>query len=147
MEHYIHGSSKIEVASLPVNVADVREGRAITYPCHGVGIVELAHAVAKGPVVGPMRVEVQQEELSDLYGVVEERVTEDWKQEDRVARSFDRRLLEQPAPTGEVGQFGSIINPHRRRRYDPVEVDGFVQNRPRYYLKGYGLDDKMRRDA
>jgi hypothetical protein len=147
VEHYVHTSSKVEVTSHPVNAADVREGRAITHSCHGMGLVELAHAVAKGPVVGPMRVEVQHEELADLYGVAEERVIGDWKQEDRDARSFDHRLRQQHAPTGEVGRFGNIIDPHRRRRYDPVEVDGFVQNRPRYYLKGYGLDGQMRRYA
>jgi len=147
VEHYIHTSSKTEVTSHPVNVSDVREGRAITPWRHGMGIVELAHAVAKGPVVGPMRVEVQHEELSDLYGVAEERVIEDWKQEDRDIRSFDHRLRQQHAPTGEVGRFGNIVDPHRRRRYDPVEVDGFVQNQPRYYLQGYGVDDKLRRYA
>ncbi len=147
VEHYVHKFTKVEVASHPVTAADVREGRAIPFPCHGVGIVELAHAVSGGPVVGPMRVAVQHEELADLYGVVEERATEDWKQEDRDARTFDRRLAQQHAPTGEVGQFGSIIDPHRRRRYDPVEVDGFVQNRPRYYLKGYGVDGELRRYA
>lgn len=148
VEHYVHRFSKVEVSSHPVNVADVREGRAIVpHYCHGIGIVELAHNLKRGPKVRPMRVEVQHEELSDMYGVVEERVIEDWKQEAREARSADRRLAQQHAPTGEVGRFGNIIDPHRRRRYDPVEVDGFVQNRPRYYLKGYGVDDQMRRFA
>ena len=148
VEHYVHTFSKTEVTSHPVNVADVRDGRAvIAHPSHGLGIVDLAHAVSGGPVVGPMRVAVQHEELSDLYGVVEERVTGDWKQEDRDTRSFNRRLAQQQAPTGEVGSFGNLIDPHRRRRYDPVEVDGFVQNRPRFYLKGYGVDDNLRRYA
>jgi hypothetical protein len=147
VEHFIHTFSKVEVTSHPVTAADVREGRAIAFPCHGVGIVELAHSVSGGPVVGPKRVAVQHEELSDLYGLAEERVTGDWKQQDRDARSFDRRLRQQPAPTGEVGRFGAIIDARRRRRYDPVEVDGFVQNRPKYYLKGYGVDGQLRRYA
>jgi hypothetical protein len=148
VEHYVHTFSKVEVTSHPVTAADVRDGRAvIAHRSHGLGIVDLAHAVSGGPVVGPMRVAVQHEELSDLYGVVEERVTGDWKQEDRDTRSFDRRLAQQRTPTGEVGRFGNIIDPHRRRRYDPIEVDGHVNSRPRYYLKGYGVDDKLRRYA
>ena len=147
VEHYVHTFSKVEVTSHPVTAADVRDGRAIPFHSHGVGIVELAHAVSGGPVVGPMRVAVQHEELSDLYGLAEERVIEDWKQEDRDARSFDQQLRQQPAPTGEVGRFGRIVDPNRRRRYDPVQVDGLVNNQPRYYLLGYGLDGQMRRRA
>lgn len=148
-EHYVHTSTKVEVVSLPVNAADVRDGRAvIAHPCHGLGIVELARAVSGGPVVGPMRVAVQHEELSDLYGVVEERVTGDWKQEDRETRSFDRKLAQQHVPTGEVGRFEQFSTGKSwRRRMDPIEVDGFVQNRPKYYLQGYGVDDKLRRYA
>ena len=147
VEHYIHTFSKTEVASHPVTAADVRDGRAIPYPCHGIGIVELAHAVSGGPVVGPMRVAVQHEELSDLYGIVEERVTDDWKQGDRDARSIDRRLAQQHAPTGEVGRFGVMHTFGRRGAYDPIDVENHVQNRPKYYLQGYGVDGQLRRYA
>ena len=145
VEHYVHTSSKVEVSSHPVNVADVREGRAITPWSHGMGIVDLAMAVSQGPVVGPKRVEVQHEELSDLYGIVEERVIGDWKQEDRGTRSFDDRLRQQHAPTGEVGRFIQFSTGKSwRRNIDPIEMENHVQNRPRYYLKGYGVDGEMR---
>jgi hypothetical protein len=58
LEHFIHRHIKTEVSSHPVSAADVRAGRAIAFPCHGVGIVELAQAVSGGPVIGPMRVAV-----------------------------------------------------------------------------------------
>jgi hypothetical protein len=149
VEHYVHTFSKVEVSSHPVNVADVRDGRAvIAYPSHGLGIVELARAVSRGPVVGPMRLPVQHEELSDLYGVVEERVTGDWKQDDREERSFDRRLREQPAPTGEVGRFIQFSTGKSwRRNIDPIEREKYLTNRPKYYLQGYGVDDNLRRYA
>ena len=149
VEHYIHTFSKTEVTSHPINVADVRDGRAvIAYPSHGLGIVELARAVSGGPVVGPMRVAVQHEELSDLYGVVEERVTGDWVQEDRDTRSSDRRLAQQQAPTGEVGRFVQFSTGKSwRRNIDPIEMENHIQNRPRYYLKGYGVDGDGRRIA
>lgn len=151
VEHYNHRFSKVEVSTQPVTVADVRAGRAITHYQHGMGPVlmvdGLIRAWKQGPVQGPMRVEVQHEELSDMYGVVEERVIEDWKQDARESRSAEKRLAQQHAPTGEVGRFGVLHTIGGRRRYDPVEVDGFVQNRPRYYLKGYGVDDQLRRFA
>ena len=148
VEHYVHTSSKVEVASLPVTAADVRDGRAIPFHSHGVGLVELAHAVSGGPVEGPKRVAVQQEELSDLYGLAEERVIETWKQEDREERSADRQEAQQLAPTGEVGRFVQFSTGRSwRRRYDPIEVDGHVNNQPRYYLLGYSLDGQIRRRA
>ena len=147
-EHYVHTSSKVEVSSHPVDVADVREGRAIAPWNHGMGLVELAHAVKGGPVVGPKRVEVQHEELSDLYGVVEEAVIEDWKQEDREERSETIRLAQQHALTGEVGKFVQFSTGKGwRRNIDPIEMEKHVANRPRYYLKGYGVDGEMRRFA
>ena len=52
-EHYLHTTTKVEVASGPLTPADVREGRAIPFPCHGIGIVELAHAVSGARPIGP----------------------------------------------------------------------------------------------
>lgn len=148
VEHYVHTTSKVEVASHPVTAADVRDGRAIAFPCHGVGIVELAHAVSGGPVVGPMRVAVEHQELSDLYGVAEEQAVEDWKAEDREARAFDRQLRQQRAPTGEVGRFVQFSTGKSRRRHlDPIEMEKYVASRPKYHLLGYGLDNQMRRFA
>ena len=163
VEHYVHTFSKTEVTSHPINAADVREGRAvIAHPAHGLGIVDLAQAVlpsvwagvgigqaprSVGPVVGPKRVAVQHEELADQYGLVEERVIGDWQQEDRDARSSERRLAQQHAPTGEVGRFGVMHTFGRRGAYDPIDVENHVQNRPKYYLQGYGVDGQLRRYA
>ena len=145
--HYVNRFTKVEVASGPMSPADVRDGRAIPFPCHGVGIVELAHAVSGARPIGPKRVPVQHEELSDMYGLAEERVTEDWKQEDRDFRSFERQRIQQPAPTGEVGRFGVFHDPNRRSTYDPIDVDAHVENRPRYYQMGYSVDGQMHRCA
>ena len=102
----------------------------------------------------PQRVVVEREELSDLYGQVEERAIDAWKVEDREARRFDGRtpdrfgkLRENLAPTGEIGRFGAFHLVGRRSSYDPVDIDQFVNQRPRYYLKGYGVDDQLRRFA
>jgi hypothetical protein len=144
LEHFIHRHIKTEVASLPVSAADVRAGRAIAYPCHRVGMVELAQAVSGGPVIGPMRVAVQHEELSDRYGVVEEQVIESWKQEDRDARSFDRQEAQRLAPTGEVGRFVQFsTGKSRRRPFDPIERENYLANRPSYYLLGYGVNGQL----
>ena len=124
LEHFIHTYTQVEVASGPVKSSDVRAGRAIAPACHGVGIVELAYVVSGGdeprlrwdsnnqplpPVVvkpiGPKRVAVQHEELSDRYGLAEERTIEGWKQDDREERSAQRQDAAQLAPTGEAGQF------------------------------------------
>ena len=149
LEHFIHRQVKTQVASRPVSASDVRAGRAVTFPCHGVGMVELAQAVSPSAegVVGPVRVAVQHEELSDRYGVVEEQVIESWKQDDRDDRSLDRQEAQQLARTDEVGKFGSIVDPNRRRRLDPIEMENHIANRPSYYLLGYGLDGQLRRHA
>ena len=148
LEHFIHRYTQVEIASGPVTVSDVRAGRAIAFPCRGVGIVELAHAVSGGPVIGPKRVPVIHEELSDLYGVTEERTIESWQQDDREERSELRKAAAQHAPTGEVGQFTQFSTPTRSgRRMDPVDMDNHVANRPRYYLLGYGVDGQLRRFA
>ena len=118
VEHYVQLSTTMETAAVPT---------AIGYQVK--------------------QVPVQKAELSDLYGMAEERATEDWKQEDRDLRLFERQRIQQPAPTGEVGRFGRIVDPNRRRRYDPIEVDGHVNNRPSYYLMGYSVDGQMRRHA
>ena len=148
LEHFIHRHIKTEVSSHPVSAADVRAGRAIAYPCHGVGVVELAQAVSGGPVVGPMRVGVQHEEMSDRYGVVEERVIEDWKQEDSDARSADRQEAQRLAPTGEVGRFCQFsTGKSHRRPFDPIERENYLASRPSYYLLGYSVDGQLRRFA
>ena len=147
LEHFVHTYTKVEVASGPVTAADVRAGRAIAPPCHGVGIVELAHNVSGGPVIGPKRVPVIHEELSDLYGVAEERVIETWKSDDRDLSSEQRREAQRLAPTGEVGTFVQFSTGKGSRRLDPIEMDNHAFNRPRYYLMGYGVDDKLRRFA
>ena len=166
LEHFIHTYTKVEVASGPVTAADVRAGRAIAPPCHGVGIVELAQVVSGGDeprlrwdannkelppvvvkVIGPKRVPVIHEELSDLYGVAEERVIETWKADDRELESERRKAAQQHAPTGEVGTFVQFSTGKGSRRLDPIEMDNHCFNRPRYYLMGYGVDDKLRRFA
>lgn len=148
LEHFTHSYTQVEVSSGPVTAADVRAGRAIAYPCHGVGVVELAQAVSGGPVIGPMRVAVQHEELSDRYGLVEERTIESWKQEDREERSELRKAAQQHAPTGEVGQFIQFgTGKSHRRHLDPIEMEKHVANRPKYYLLGYGVDGQLRRFA
>jgi hypothetical protein len=147
LEHFIYRHIKTEVSSHPVSAADVRAGRAIAYPCHGVGMVELAQAVSGGPVVGPMRVAVQHEELSDRYGVVEEQVIESWKEDDRDARSADRQEGQRLAPTGEVGRFVQFSTGRGRRRMDPIEMSNYIASRPKYYLLGYSVDGQMRRRA
>jgi hypothetical protein len=117
-----------------------------------VGIVELAQAVSGGPVVGPMRVVVQHEELSDRYGLVEEQVIESWKQQDREERSADGRvwdpvqhkMSQQLAPTGEVGQFCQFsTGKSHRRPFDPIERENYLANRPSYYLLGYGVNGQL----
>ena len=148
IEHYTQVVRKVEIASGPISAADVRDGWAIAPSCHGVGIVELAHAVSDGSrPIGPKRFVVQREELSDLYGQVEEQAIETWKAEDREERSDERRRASQHAPTGEVGRFGAFHQVGRNSSYDPVDIDLFVNERPRYYLKGYGVDDRLRRFA
>ena len=156
VEHYVHTFCKVEVASHPINVADVREGRAITPSSHGMGIVDLAMAVSQGPVVGPKRVEVQHEELSDRYGVLEEQVIESWKQDDREERSADGRewdfaqhkMSQQLHPTGEVGRFVQFsTGKSHRRPFDPIQRETFIANRPRYYILGYGVDGQLSRHA
>lgn len=166
IEHYTHVATRMQFASLPISPADVREGRAIAPYCHGMGIVDLAHAVsdasewqvttsesaktevvALSATVGPKRVPVRREELSDLYGLVEEKVIDDWKAEDREARSADRWLRQQTAPTGELGRFGGFHHPIRGGGYDPVDVDNYIEKRPAYKIIGYGVNDKMKRFA
>ncbi len=95
----------------------------------------------------PQRVIVEREELSDLYGQVEERAIDAWKVEDRDQRRDERLRASQHAPTGEVGRFGGFRRFGTNSSYDPVDIDLFVNQRPRYYLKGYGVDDKLRRFA
>ena len=148
VEHYTTVVTKIEIASGPISPADVREGRAIPFPCHGVGIVELAHAVSNGArPIGPKRVVVQTEELSDLYGQKEEQATDAWKAEDREQRTYDRIQASQLGPTGEVGRFGAFHSVGRRSSYDPVDIDKHVNDRPEYYLMGYGVNGQMQRFA
>ena len=166
LEHFIHTYTKVEVASGPVTAADVRAGRAIAPACHGVGIVELSQVVSGGDaprlrwdannkelppvvqkVIGPKRVPVIHEELSDLYGVAEERVIETWKADDRELRTEQRKEAQRLAPTGEVGTFVQFSTGRGSRRLDPIEIDNHAFNRPRYYLMGYGVDDKLRRFA
>jgi hypothetical protein len=109
-----------------------------------VGIVELAQAVSGGPVIGPMRVAVQHEELSDRYGVVEERVIESWKQDDREARSADRQEGQRLAPTGEVGRFCQFsTGKSHRRPFDPIQRETYLASRPSYYLLGYSVDGQL----
>ena len=148
IEHYTQVVRKVEIASGPISPADVREGRAITFPCHSVGIVELAHAVSDGTrLIGPKQVVVQREEISDLYGQKEEQAIEIWKVDDREERTHDLIRASQHAPTGEVGRFGAFHIPVRRSSYDPVDIDNFVNGRPDYYLISYGVNDQMRRFA
>ena len=167
LEHFIHTYTQVEVASGKVTAADVRAGRAVTYPCHGVGIVELAQFVSGGDaprlrwdsnnqelppvvvkVIGPKRVAVLHEELSDTYGLAEERTIEGWKQDDREERSAQRQDAAQLAPTGEAGQFTQFSTGKSwRRNLDPIELEKHVANRPNYYLMGYGVDGQMRRFA
>ncbi len=95
----------------------------------------------------PERISVEREELSDLYGQVEELAIDSWIAEDRDQRSDERRRASQHAPTGEVGRFGAFHQVGRRSSYDPVDIDNLVNDRPRYYLKGYGVDGQLRRHA
>ena len=145
-EHYLHTATKVEIASGPMSPADVRDGRAIPFSCHGVGIVELAHATSGNRPIGPKRVPVHHVELSDMYGLAEERAIEDWKQEDRDIRTFERQRIQQPTPTGESGRFGIFHDPNRQSSYDPIDVEKHVNNRPRYYRLGCSVH-KLRRIA
>ena len=95
----------------------------------------------------PERISVEREELSDLYGQVESQAIDSWIAEDRDQRSDERRRASQHAPTGEVGRFGAFHQVGRRSSYDPVDIDNFVNDRPDYYLMGYGVNDQMRRFA
>lgn len=142
--HFVHTYTKTEITSHPVTAADVRDGTAVTFPSHGMGIVELGHAVSREPHVGPMRVAVQHEELSDMYGVAEERAVESWGQEDREARSVDKQLQQRNLPTGESGSFTQFGTLHGRR-YDPIERDNYRP--PKYHLIGYGADENLHRFA
>lgn len=101
-----------------------------------------------------LRLWVQREELSDLYGQQEERAIDAWKAEDREARRFEGRtpdrhgkLRENMAPTGEVGRFGKFHHPILGGGYDPVDIDKYIENRPAYKIIGYGVNDKMQRFA
>ncbi len=95
----------------------------------------------------PERISVEREELSDLYGQVEELAIDSWIAEDRDQGSDERRRASQHAPTGEVGRFGAFHQVGRRSSYDPVDIDNFVNDRPDYFLIGYGVNDQMRRFA
>jgi|GEM_PF-4899076 len=160
LDHYVETTTKFERIKVrgrktsqpyfpthPITAADVREGRAIAPYCHGIGVVELAHAVSGGALTGPKRVPVQHEELSDLYGRVEEQVIADWKQDDRDQRRADRKLWGQAGPTGEVGRFGVFHDPMKHATRDAIDMEGFFENRPKYYLLGYSVDNKLRRFA
>ena len=138
--HYIHRYTKEETAGQ--NLV------ALEFPAEKERMDRRPEYLAAHRVVGTAHsVTVEHEELSDLYGVTEEKVIETWKADDREARSFERERVQQPAPTGEVGRFGVFHNPNRRSTYDPIDVDGYVNNRPKYYLMGYGVDGQMRRYA
>ena len=147
--HFVHRYTKVEIASGPISSADVRDGRAIPYPCHGVGIVELAHAVSGARPIGPKRVSVQHEELSDLYGLAEERVIDDWKREDREARAYKAKLDSELHPSGDQRGFGKLINTHLRHlEMDPVQRQQWNDTKPEYKLVGFGVNaQKMSRTA
>lgn len=171
LDHFTHRTVKVEVSSGPVTSADVRAGRAIAYEsrnpkARGMGRVDLAQVVSGGDaprlrwdannkalppavvnVIGPKRVAVQHEELSDLYLVESDRLIESWKQDGRDLSSEQRQEAHRLAPTGEVGTFVQFSTGKGRRRLDPIEMDNHVANRPRYYLMGYGVDDQLRRFA
>lgn len=163
LEHYVHTFTKVEVAGRMIVHTD-REPTNGTYPVLSPEVSWLPgeHMQVRGRsrfVQGKARVPVQHEELSDLYGVVEERVVETWKQEDREERRLDGKewvhvkgaglkLVAQTSSTGEVGRFVQFSTGKGwRRRMDPIEMETHVANRPKYYLQGYGVDDKLRRYA
>lgn len=71
------------------------------------------------------------------YPVFMETCIEEWKAEDREARSLLLKLEQSTIHDGTYGRYGSS--------FDPVTRDVYYQERPVYYLMGFGVSAASKR--
>ena len=72
-----------------------------------------------------------------LYKKLSEGAIESWKAEDREERSMLRKLEQQQIHDGTYGRYGSD--------FDPVARDVHHQERPEYYLLGFGVSAESKK--
>jgi hypothetical protein len=75
-----------------------------------------------------------------LFDVVQEDVIQEWKADDRVVRSEERRREGASLRSGDQQGFGKLVNIHLRRRdFDPVERMQYRDRKPQYTLLGFSV--------